>query len=263
MIESEHEYELCTELGGFCDIASAARQAGLVRAFGASFHAATGTIRRAIEERAFDVVMFQFNLVGRETVIGSSIASYRALLPVARANGVGVVVMKVLAGGELRHGASRLGFVSDSARGRDTAAGAVRYATMHPLIASSVVGMSCTEELVANIRAVEDVDDSMEHEFEDWTSRAEGMSRGQCTRCGECAGVCPEKIEIPKLFRIYDQQRLFGMDQTAQYKYHSLEVKAEACTNCGRCEAVCPEHFDVPALLAEAHDHLTKRQERV
>jgi len=114
MVQTEEEYELCTALGGFCDIAIAARNAGLVRATGASFHASTGLILRAIQERAFDVVMFQFNLIGRETAFGSSIASYRdLLLPAARANGIGVVVMKVLAGGELRHGAAGLEFIAD------------------------------------------------------------------------------------------------------------------------------------------------------
>ncbi|OGN93449.1 MAG: hypothetical protein A2Z75_06245 [Chloroflexi bacterium RBG_13_50_10] len=250
MVQTEHEYELCTALGGFCDIATAARQAGLVRAIGASFHAPTHLILRAIQERAFDVVMFQFNMIGRETIFGSSIASYReVLLPAARANGVGVVVMKVLAGGELHHGAPQLGFVADPTKGRDVIGGAIRYVTMHPDIATAVVGMSSTDEVVRNVMAVEGVDDTKLDTFSSWTHRVNEIDIRQCTRCGMCLGICPREIEIPKVFRLYDQLRCFGMAGVARYKYAAMDVKASLCTRCGQCQKVCPEAFDIVTAL--------------
>jgi predicted aldo/keto reductase-like oxidoreductase len=262
MIQTEHEYELCTNLGGFCDIAIAARQAGLVRATGASFHAPTPLILRAIEERAFDVVMFQLNLIGRETVFGSSIASYReTLLPAARANDVGVVVMKVLAGAELRHGAPNLDFVADPAIGRDVVGGAVRYATMHPDIAVAVVGMRSTDELLRNVMAVEGVNDTYFSQFVEWTRKVAEINRQECTRCGACVGECPEGIEIPKIFRLYDQMRFFGMMGVAQHKYASMEVDASACLRCRRCQEVCPEEFDIGTSLDAAHMALARREE--
>jgi predicted aldo/keto reductase-like oxidoreductase len=254
MIETEREYELCTALGGFCDIAVAARQAGLVRATGASFHAPTQLILRAIEEQTFDVVMFQFNLIRRETIFGSSIESYReTLLPAARAHGVGVVVMKVLAGGELRHGASRLDFVADPEMGRDVVGGAIRYATMHPDITTAVVGMASTDELVRNVMAVEGVDDMHLPQFVDWTHRVAEIDHGACTRCGACVGVCPEGIEIPKVFRLYDQLRFFGMDGAVHYKYATMKINASDCSGCQRCQEVCPEEFDIEGSLDAAH----------
>jgi predicted aldo/keto reductase-like oxidoreductase len=258
MIQTEHEYELCTELGGFCDIAASARQAGLVRATGASFHASTAVILRAIEERAFDVVMFQLNLIGRETIFGSSIASYReTLLPAARSNGVGVVVMKVLAAGELRHGANQLGFVAEAAAGRDVVGGAVRYATMNPNICTAVVGMRSTDELVSNVFAVDGVDDDQGSQFDEWTQRIEEINQGECTRCGECVDVCPEGIEIPKVMRLHDQKRFFGMNGVARYNYSAMEINASACTRCRKCTDVCPENFDIGMSLDAAHAALS------
>ncbi len=259
MIQTEYEYELCTALGGFCDIAASARQAGLVRGTGASFHAPTSLILRAIEERAFDVVMFQFNLIGRETVFGSSIASYREkLLPAARANDVGIVVMKVLAGGELRHGASGLDFLVNTTD--DVVGGAIRYIAMHPDIATAVVGMASTEELVRNVMAVEDVDDSYLPKFIEWTQKVAEIDRGECSRCGVCLEVCPETIEIPKVMRLYDQQRFFGMDAVARYKYGAMAINASTCTRCRRCEEVCPAEFDIVASLEAAHTALSHQK---
>ena len=258
MIQSEKEYELCLELGGFCDISAAARQAGIVKATGASFHAPTSVILRAIEDHAFDVVMFQFNLIGRETIFGSSITSYREkLLPAARANGIGVVVMKVLAAGELRHGADRLGFVADAATGRDVVGGAVRYATLNPDISTAVVGMRSTDELVSNVYAVDGVDDGQMSEFDQWTQRITEIDQGECTRCGECLDVCPEGIKIPKVMRLYDQKRFFGMNGPARYNYSRMEINASACTRCLKCLEVCPEGFDIGKCLDAAHVALT------
>lgn len=254
MIRTEEEYELCTELGGFCDVAIAARQAGLVRATGASFHASTDLILRAIEERAFDVVMFQMNLIGRETVFGSSIRSYReVLLPAAYANGVGVVVMKVLAGGELRFGAPRLGILSGTEDVESSIGNAVRYATMHPHVGTAVVGMATSEELLRNVRAVEGVNDEMLPEFLKWTGTIAAMDKGECTRCGACVDKCPEGINIPKVFRLYDQHRFLGMDVVARYRYSELEHNASQCTECQKCQEVCPEEFDIATSLEAAH----------
>lgn len=260
MVQTEEEYELCTELGGFCDIGAAAKQAGLVRNTGASFHAPTSVILRAIEERAFDVVMFQFNLIGRETIFGSSIDSYREkLLPAARRHGVGVVVMKVLAAGELRHGATRLGFVTDAETGRDVVGGAIRYATMHPDIGVAVVGMRSTDELVSNVLSVKGVNDTMLDCFGDWTNKVAALGRGDCTRCGACLDQCPSDIEIPKVMRLYDQMRFFGMNGVAQHKYRGMEINASACTRCRKCQELCPEDFDIGMSLDAAHAMLTNR----
>jgi uncharacterized protein len=254
MIQDASDYEMCCEIGGFCDIATSAKQAGLVRAIGASFHAHTDVILRAIEEGTFDVVMFQLNVIGRETVFGSSIAEYREkLLPSARKRGVGVVAMKVLAGGELRHGAERLKFLSDAQKRRDTVGGAVRYIAMNPSVTTAVVGMESSEQLFKNVMAIQGVDDSQLDEFEEWTHLVSEFDGSDCTRCGTCLGTCPQAIEIPKILRMYHQLRYYGMTHAARWKYKESGTKASLCDGCGICQTVCPKSFDIPEALKIAH----------
>ena len=253
MIESEREYELCKQVGGFCDIASAAKHAGIVRATGASFHARPEVIRRAIEERAFDVVMFPLNLVGRETLFGSSVGQYREdLLPLAKEKGVGVVVMKVLAAGEAAHGSSGLQLPLDG-RSLDLASASVRWACMHPEIATAVVGSASSRELVANVLAVRGVGNGERWLADRWWEEVRTKDRGPCTRCGLCEGVCPSGVPIPKILRLLDQHRWLGIESFPEWKYGTLEVNGSACAQCGRCQDACPEEFGIADLLAEAH----------
>lgn len=56
-----------------------------------------------------------------------------------------------------------------------------------------------------------------------------------CTRCGECARVCPE----PQVMNLKAASRL-GM------------IASGECTNCGRCITVCAEdtlHFDLRTFI--------------
>ena len=262
MIESEKDYEMCTALGGFCDIAYAAKQAGIVRATGASFHSHTSLILRAIEERAFDVVMFQFNMIQRETIIGSSIADYRdILLPAAKKNNIGIVVMKALAGGELSYGAHKLNFFHDFGYKGDEISACIKYVTMVPSISTTVVGIANKTQLLKNITAVNDVNDNMEDIYLKWTDEFNKFYQQKCIRCGNCLSVCPCNIEIPKVFRQYDQHELFGMEIIAKIKYNKLEIKADQCNECKKCMEICNQNFDIIDLLKKAHSVLIKKSD--
>ncbi len=264
MIETAKDYRQCTALGGFCDIAAAAKRAGMVRATGASFHAPTDMILQAIEDRAFDVVMFQLNIIERETLFGSSVRSYRQqLLPAAQRNGVGLVVMKALAAGELRHGARALEFTVDHENVLDVPGGALRYACLHPAVGVVVVGMHTTDQLARNVVAVRGVGNGLPDVFDEWTARVATITQGQtCARCNRCRHACPQEINIPKVFRLFDQRRVFGMDGVPLASYRELQPDASRCDNCGRCIGVCPEHVDIPEQLAEAHRALSAEQRK-
>jgi uncharacterized protein len=94
--------------------------------------------------------------------------------------------------------------------------------------------------------------------FFDWSQKVEAASRGDCTRCGACLDVCPERIEIPKVMRLHDQMRFFGMSGVARYKYSLMDVNAAACSECRKCQEVCPEDFDIAAHLRAADRALSR-----
>lgn len=245
MIRTEDEYEACKSLGGFFDIAQAAKQAGLVRAIGVSFHASTNLIQRAISEGFLDMAMFQINIIERETVFGSSIRSYISqLLPVAAKNGVGVVAMKVLAGGELEHGSSAIQVQYPEYAFYESA---IHFALSQD-VSVAVVGSRNIAQLKTNLSALESFC-SRNNLRELSTRRLAVLDDMTCTRCGACLESCPNSIEIPKMFRLYDQHRLLGMKEVAIRKYQDLDISGLNCTGCDECRKYCPENLDISADL--------------
>jgi ferredoxin-type protein NapH len=69
-----------------------------------------------------------------------------------------------------------------------------------------------------------------------------------CTRCGECARLCPE----PQVLNLREATAA-GM------------IASGECTNCGRCITVCPEgslHFDLRRLIAAGAGKTTTENPR-
>jgi uncharacterized protein len=257
MIETMEDYELCIELGGFCDIAYSAKKAGLIRGYGASFHAPVEVIERAIKDRSFEVIMIQFNLIGRETVFGSNISLHReVILPMAKENGIGVIGMKILAGGELNHGAPKLRNLPFINNGLDEIDASIRYAAMNPYLATCVIGVINTGQLAKNTLAVSGINDQQFDVHNLWNNHFNDFFKTTCTRCGDCIPACPESINIPKIIRLYDQNRLFGMTSITVNKYNGLEQNYLQCDKCLECNKVCREGINIPKILKLAHDLL-------
>lgn len=254
MIQTEEEYELCTQVGGFCDIAYAAKKAGLINAYGASFHAPIGVIERAIKEKAFEVIMLQMNLIERETVFGSSTVAHRdKIIPLAVENNIGIVAMKVLAGGEMQHGATKLRELDFVRNQVDEIDASIKFVAMNPDISTSVVGVLNTEQLVKNMLSVRNISNNQVKEFNTWKEQFQNFNKTTCSRCGLCQQFCPKEIEIPKIIRLYDQNRLYGMDRVSIAKYNELKYNLLDCDNCNECSSNCPEKVNIPATLNLAH----------
>lgn len=71
-----------------------------------------------------------------------------------------------------------------------------------------------------------------------------------CTSCRYCCNGCPKGINIPELFKIYNQLLIDGDVNQARQQYHTLVDShsssiASECIACGQCENVCPQHIEI------------------
>jgi len=68
-----------------------------------------------------------------------------------------------------------------------------------------------------------------------------------CTGCGYCM-PCPNGLDVPTNFELYNYARAFDDVATAQLRYDFFlkpEQRAGACLRCGACLDVCPQQIPV------------------
>jgi len=80
-----------------------------------------------------------------------------------------------------------------------------------------------------------------------------------CTACRGCMpsqGLCPQGIDVPRVFEIYNDAHMYGDIANARATFKSEHHDPDACNECGTC--VCGKNIPIPdwlkkvkALLAE------------
>ena len=83
-----------------------------------------------------------------------------------------------------------------------------------------------------------------------------------CTDCKYCL-PCPNGVNIPRVFEIYNELMMYGNDQRAQMVYNTFvdaEQRADNCIECGECLEQCPQQIEIPDWLQKAHATLCQEE---
>ena len=79
-----------------------------------------------------------------------------------------------------------------------------------------------------------------------------------CDNCGHCKQVCPQGIDIPLIFSIYNKYKLSSLKNRQEIFIKDYEKidKLKTASNCMNCTSClkCHQHLDIPNLLKEVHD---------
>ena len=83
----------------------------------------------------------------------------------------------------------------------------------------------------------------------------EVLSPIPCTDCKYCL-PCPNGVNIPRVFEVYNDLMMYGDDQRAHMVYNTFlkeEERADNCIECGECLEQCPQQIEIPDWLAKIH----------
>ena len=241
---------------GIWDFVAKAKEQGLVRHMGFSFHDrpdVLDTILTSHPEAEF--VQLQLNYGDWESPSVCSRENYE----VAVAHGKPVIVMEPVKGGLLANPPQQ---VQDILRAANSSASiaswAVRFVASLENVMVVLSGMSNVAQMEDNLSYMREFTplSATERDAVARASRAlAAVEQVPCTGCHYCTGGCPQKIDIPSIFSAYNRYLVYGDLAGAKRNYESAVAKrgkASDCVRCLQCEGACPQHIEITSWLEKA-----------
>jgi predicted aldo/keto reductase-like oxidoreductase len=237
------------------------RAEGLIRAVGFSYHGNFPCFQEVLSYRDWDMCQIQQNFY--DTDKEATAAGIR----LAGEKGCALVIMEPLRGGGLATPPAAIQSIYGDSRwpNRSAAEWAFRHLINSPEVSCVLSGMTTLEQLKENIAIFSQPDalpGCLSPEEKDLLGRVkaayEELSFIPCTGCEYCL-PCPQGVNIPRIFKIYNNARIFDRLQPQQRLYFLLKRgkgHGSLCVACGACEKKCPQKLDIIGQLKISHELL-------
>ena len=222
-----------------------AKQAGKIRFAGVSMHSGhSEVIPAAIQSGKIDVILISYNFT-----MGSTVDE---LVAKAKAAGLGVVAMKVMAGGFRR---AKEGDPNAAILKREGAmAAALRWVLKNPDVGTTIPSMTDLDQFEDNFKCMP-AKFSPEDE-KTLAAHLERISPVYCRMCSLCAGTCRKGLPVADLLRIVTYADGYGQFALGRERYRELpeDVTKVRCGDCSSCTVECPHGVHVAKRISWAQE---------
>jgi predicted aldo/keto reductase-like oxidoreductase len=224
--------------------AEKAMTSGRIGRLGFSFHDHYQILRDILADYdGWTLAQFQYSYMDADHLPGVSGLKYAA------EKGLAVVATEPLQGGRLtKEPPPSVAKVWAAApQKRSLAEWGLRWVWGHPEIATTVSDMSTLEQVKENIALADKAEpDSLTIAEEVLISRVRDAYRKlkpiPCTTCHGCM-PCPQGINVPRLFELYNDAVMYGDMETARAIYQREGHDIANCNHCGVC--VCGREIPI------------------
>ncbi len=246
-----------------------AKQSGKIRFAGVSTHFNMDKILAYLAKLGqVDVVLTTFNFAMQSVDAAMNAkpdapkTDMTGAIRSARKAGLGIVAMKVMAGGVTRvlrgdrvYGANpqelskRLGQPG-------VPVAAIKWALKNESVDTAEVCMTDHDQLDENLRAMAepytDKDDAL------LTAQLASISPNYCRMCGSCGGVCDRGVPVPDVLRFLTYAEGYGQFALARERFLEMPQRARdvRCSDCTSCSFRCAYGVTVRGRLAHAQEIL-------
>ena len=246
------------------EVQRAAKQAGKIRFAGVSTHFNMDQMLEHLVKRGqTDVVLTTYNFSMRNIASADKQASKADLttaIQTARKAGMGIVVMKSMAGGVQRvvrgdrlYGADQQA-LQKVLGAKGGALAAIKWVLKNQSVDTAIVCMTDQDQLDENLRAMAEPYTNQDDQL--LQSLLAYISPVYCRMCGSCKGVCDKGVPVPDMLRFVSYAEGYGQFAMARERFLESpeQVRAIRCSDCGSCSIDCPNGVRV-------RDRVTRAQE--
>jgi len=221
-----------------------AKQQGKIRFTGLSTHRAIEMIPFLVKKNAVDVVLTTYNFSmnkGMTDAVGQ-----------ASDAGMGVVAMKVMAGG-YRPGNPRRAFYPQLSK-EGALLAALKWVLKNPKVNTTIPSMTDMDQLEENLKAMAGPFTDVEEKL--LAQQLERIAPVYCRMCGECDGACSEGLPVADLMRFLTYAEGYGQFSLGRERFLALpaNITAVRCGDCAGCTVNCPNGVQVASRMARAQE---------
>jgi predicted aldo/keto reductase-like oxidoreductase len=220
-----------------------AKKQGKIRFAGVSTHTGQQELLQWMARKgAFDVALVAYNF--------SMNRSMDQAIDTAAKAGIGIVAMKVMAGGFRR---LRAGDPLHDKLSRDGAMlSALKWTIKNQNIATTIPSMTDMDQLDENLKAMavaySATDEkllALHHEF---------IRPLYCNMCGECDDTCAKRLPVAEVLRSLMYAEGYGQFALGREHFAQLEHVSARCGDCAECTVQCPQGVEVAARVQHAQE---------
>jgi len=221
-----------------------AKQQGKIRFAGVSTHNPKEMIPFLVKKGATDVVLATYNFTMDKDVAD--------VMAQAQQAGMGVVAMKVMAGGFRR---GKPGDATASKLQRPGAMlAALKWVLNDPHVHTTIPSMTGMNQLDENLKAMAEPYSSQEEKI--LAAHLEFITPLYCRMCGECDGHCAQGLPVANVLRYLTYADGYGQFALGRENFQRLpeEALSVRCGDCPTCTVECPNGVAVRKRMSRAQE---------
>jgi predicted aldo/keto reductase-like oxidoreductase len=197
-----------------------------------------------VQKGTFDVVLTSYNFT-MDAGMDEAIAT-------AAKAGMGVVAMKVMAGGLRRQKQGDPLYKKLTQDGALLAA--LKWVIHKPNIATTIPSMTDMDQLDENLRAMGNPLSAGDEKL--LTAHLDAIRPLYCRMCGECDGACQKGLPVADVLRFLTYADGYGQFALGRERFLELSAKHQSirCGDCAECTVECPHGVQVRSRVAHAQE---------
>jgi predicted aldo/keto reductase-like oxidoreductase len=225
-----------------------AKQQGKIRFAGISTHGGhRELIPAVIKNGHFDVLLVSYNFT-----MGNTIDD---LLEQTRAAGIGVVAMKVMAGGYTPiRAVPNDPKVIQLLHREGAMLAALRWTLKNKNVDTTIPSMVDLDQLDENMRAMTGRFTAIDEKV--LSAQLKFLQPHYCRMCGACSGVCPNGLPVADMLRYLTYAEGYGQFSVGRENFLTMneELRNVRCGDCTECAVRCPNGVRVRDRVSRAQE---------